>query len=54
MTPHSDGSDAKVPGQMKIVTAKPTISEVLAEYLADEKERVAPGRSLNTKTLSSC
>ena len=26
---------------MKIVTAKPTISEILAEYLADEKERVA-------------
>jgi hypothetical protein len=41
MIPHSDGSDAKVPGQMNIVTAKPTISEILAEYLADEKERVA-------------
>ena len=27
---------------MKVMTARPTISEVLAEYLADEKERVAP------------
>lgn len=27
---------------MKIIIAKPTISEVLAEYLAAEKERVAP------------
>jgi hypothetical protein len=43
MMPQSDGmrcQGTKI--EMKIAAARPTISEVLTEYLADEKERVAP------------
>jgi hypothetical protein len=43
MMPHSDGMrrrGAKI--GMEIVAARPTISEVLAEYLTEEKERLAP------------